>query len=164
MIFYQVIFYSKSLLFAVLLKIFRNSMSETKKLAIIVHSGTIDQLLCAFILGSTAVSMDWEAHLYFTFWGLTMLKKGEMEKAGLPTTYKHLEKQFQKKLEAMNYPTPYEMLKRMKASGKLTLYACTPSMEMFDIKKEDLIPEVDSLAGAATFLDVAAEADITLKI
>jgi peroxiredoxin family protein len=56
------------------------------------------------------------------------------------------------------------MLKRMKASGKLTLYACTPTMKMFGITKEDLIPEVDSLAGAATFLDVAADADITLKI
>ena len=139
-------------------------MSESKKLAIIVHSGTIDQLLCAFILGSTAVSLDWEAHMYFTFWGLTKLKKGVMDKAGLPATYKHMEEDLHEKLKAMNYPTPYEMLKRMKASGRLTLYACTPSMEMFDIKKEDLIPEVDHLAGAATFLDVAAEADITLKI
>jgi predicted peroxiredoxin len=34
----------------------------------------------------------------------------------------------------------------------------------FDIKRADLIPEGDSLAAAATFLDVAAEADITLKI
>jgi peroxiredoxin family protein len=51
----------------------------------------------------------------------------------------------------------------MKASGKVTLYACTPTMEMFDIKREDLIPEVDSLAGAATFLDIASDADITLK-
>ena len=139
-------------------------MSEKKKIAIIVHSGTIDQLFSAFILGSTAVAMDWEAHLYFTFWGLTMLKKGEMDKAGLPATYKHMEEHLKKKLSEMNYPTPYEMLKRMKASGKLTLYACTPSMEMLGITKEDLIPEVDSLAGAATFLDVAADADITLKI
>jgi len=139
-------------------------MSEKKKIAIIVHSGTIDQLFSAFILGSTAVAMDWEAHLYFTFWGLMMLKKGEMDKAGLPATYKHMEEHLKKKLVEMNYPTPYEMLKRMKASGKLTLYACTPSMEMLGITKEDLIPEVDSLAGAATFLDVAADADITLKI
>jgi len=139
-------------------------MSEKKKIAIIVHSGTIDQLFSAFILGSTAVAMDWEAHLYFTFWGLTMLKKGEMDKAGLPATYKHMEEHLKKKLSEMNYPTPYEMLKRMKASGKLTLYACTPSMEMLGITKEDLIPEVDALAGAATFLDVAADADITLKI
>ena len=139
-------------------------MSEPKKLAIIVHSGTIDQLLCAFILGSTATTMDWDVHLYFTFWGLTMLKKGAMEKAGLPATYKHLEEELSTKLKEMNYPTPYEMLKRMKTSGKMKLYACTPTMEMFGITKEDLIPEVDSLAGAATFLDIAADADITLKI
>jgi len=136
----------------------------SKKIAIIVHSGTFDQLLCAFILGSTAVSMDWEAHMYFTFWGLLMLKKGEMDKAGLSATYKHMEEQMKTRMKEMNYPTPYEMLKRMKASGKMKLYACTPTMEMFNISKEDLIPEVDTLAGAATFLDVAAEADITLKI
>ena len=75
-----------------------------------------------------------------------------------------MQEHLQAKLKAMNYPTPYQMLQRMKQSGKLTLYACTPTMDMFDIKREDLIPEVDSLAGAATFLDIAAEADITLKI
>jgi peroxiredoxin family protein len=136
----------------------------SKKIAIIVHSGTIDQLLCAFILGSTAVSMDWEVHLYFTFWGLMMLKKGAMDKAGLSATYKHMEEQMKTKMKEMNYPTPYDMLKRMKDSGKLTLYACTPTMQMFGITREDLISEVDTLAGAATFLDVAADADITLKI
>jgi len=136
----------------------------SKKIAIIVHSGTIDQLLCAFILGSTAVSMDWEVHLYFTFWGLMMLKKGEMDKAGLSATYKHMEEQMKTKMKEMNYPKPYDMLKRMKDSGKLKLYACTPTMQMFGITREDLIPEVDTLAGAATFLDVAAEADIALKI
>lgn len=135
-----------------------------KKIALIVHSGTIDQLLCAFILGSTAATLDWEVHMYFTFWGLSMLKKGAMEKAELPATYKHLEADLMGKLREMNYPTPYQMLQRMKDSGKLTLYACTPTMEMFNIKREDLIPEVDKLAGAATFLDVAADADITLKI
>jgi len=139
-------------------------LAETKKLALIVHSGTLDKLLSAFILGSTAVAMDFEVHLYFTFWGLMMLKKGEMERAGLPATYKHMETQLREKLKEMRYPTPYEMLKRMKASGKLKLYACTPTMEMFGITKDDLIPEVDTLAGAATFLDVAANADITLII
>ncbi len=135
-----------------------------KKIAMIVHSGTLDQLLCAFILGSTATTLDWEVHMYFTFWGLTMLKKGALEQAGLPATYKHLEKDLAKKLEEMKYPTPYQLLQRMKDSGKLTLYACTPTMEMFNIKREDLIPEVDQLAGAATFLDVAADADVTIKI
>jgi peroxiredoxin family protein len=117
---------------------------KKKKLALIVQSGTIDKLYCAFILASTAVAMNWEAHLYFTFWGLSSLVK--------------------KNLERMKYPTPYEMLKRLKQSGLFKIYACTPTMEMFGIKKEDLIPEVDSMVGAATFLNIAADSDVNLFI
>jgi peroxiredoxin family protein len=139
-------------------------MPEKKKLAMIVQSGTLDKLYCVFILGSTATSMGWEAHLYFTFWGLQAIVKGAMEKAGLPTDYKQMEKSMRERLMEMKYPSPYDMLKRMKSSGLLKIYACTPTMEMFGIKKEDLIPEVDELAGAATFLNVAANADVTLFI
>jgi peroxiredoxin family protein len=137
---------------------------ERKKLAIVVQGGTLDKLYCAFIMGSTAVAMDMEAHLYFTFWGLNMLVKGAMEKAGLPATYQHLEDQMRESLQKMKYPSPYEMLKRMKQSGLLTIYACSPSMKMFGVKRESLIPEVDEIAGAAAFLEVAAQADITLFI
>jgi peroxiredoxin family protein len=140
------------------------SMSEKKKLALIVHSGTLDKLYCAFILGSTATTMGWEAHLYFTFWGLQALVKGAMEKAGLPSDYRHMEKQMRERLKQMKYPTPYDLLKRMKDSGLLTIYACTPTMEMFGIKREDLIPEVDKMAGATTFLSIAATADVTLLV
>ena len=139
-------------------------MPEKKKLALIIHSGTIDKLLCAFTLGSTAAAMDMEIHLYFTFWGLNMLKKGAMEKAGLPATYKQYEEMLKTKLKEMKYPTPYEMLKRMKASGNVKIYACSPTMEMFGVTKETLIPEVDRIAGAAAFLDIASDADITLLI
>ena len=139
-------------------------MPEKKKLALIVHSGTIDKLLCAFTLGSTAAAMDMEVHLYFTFWGLNMLKKGAMEQAGLPETYKQYEKILKTKLKEMNYPTAYDMLKRMKATGNVKIYACSPTMEMFGVTKDILIPEVDKIAGAAAFLDIAADADISLLI
>jgi peroxiredoxin family protein len=139
-------------------------MPEKKKLVIIVHSGTIDKLLCAFTLGSTAAAMDIETHLYFTFWGLNMLKKGAMDQAELPSTYKQYEPMLKTKLKEMNYPTPYEMLKRMKASGNVKVYACSPTMEMFGITKDTLIPEVDQIAGAAVFLDIAADSDISLLI
>jgi len=139
-------------------------MPERKKLAIIVHSGTLDKILCAFILGTTATAMDMEAHLYFTFWGLNMLVKGALDKAGLPATYKHLEEQLKKKLGEMKYPTAYDMLKRMKATGLLKIYACSPSMEMFGVKREDLIPEVDQIAGAAAFLDLASTAETTILV
>ena len=139
-------------------------MPEKKKLAIIVHSGTLDRIYCAFILGSTATAMDMETHLYFTFWGLNMLVKGGLEKAGLPATYKHMEEQLKKKLGEMKYPTPYDLLKRMKASGLLKIYACSPTMKMFGVKKENLIPEVNEIAGAAAFLDLASDANITLLV
>ena len=137
---------------------------KRKKLAMIIHSGTLDKLYCAFILGSTAASMDMEVHLYFTFWGLNALVKGGLEKAGLPSDYKQMEGPMKEALKRMKYPTPYEMLKRLKASGLMKIYACSPTMEMFGIKKEDLIPEIDEIAGAATFLEVASKADITLFI
>jgi peroxiredoxin family protein len=140
------------------------NMSERKRLAIIVHSGTLDRLYSALILGSTAAAMDIEVHLYFTFWGLNLLVKGALEKAGLPATYKHLEKQLKRKLKEMKYPTPYELLKRMKTSGLVKIYACSPTMEMFEVKKEDLISEVDEIAGAATFLNFASTAETTLFI
>ena len=139
-------------------------MAKPKKLALIVHSGTLDKLLCAFTLGSTAAAMDIETHIYFTFWGLNMLKKGAMEKAGLPATYKQYEEMFQTKLKEMNYPTPYDMLKRMKASGNVKIYACSPTMQMFGVNKDTLIPEVDQIAGATAFLDIAADADISLLV
>ena len=108
--------------------------------------------------------MDWEAHLYFTFWGLRILQKGEMDKVGVDSTYKNLEDNLRKRLEEMKYPTPSQMLKQMKASGRLFIYACTPSMDMLNFKKEDLIPEVDKLVGAAQFLEIAADTDVTLFI
>jgi peroxiredoxin family protein len=140
------------------------TMSEKKKLAIIVQSGTLDRLYSALILGSTATAMDIEVHMYFTFWGLNTLVKGALEKVGLPATYKHMEEQLKKKLQEMKYPTPYELLKRMKASGLVKIYACSPTMEMFGVKKEDLIPEVDEIAGAAAFLNLASTAQTTLFI
>lgn len=137
---------------------------EKKRLAIIAHGGTIDRLYPVFILASAAAAMDMETHVYFTFWGLQMLVKGALEKARLPSDYKHFEKQIGEKLGEMKYPTPYEMLKRLKATGMLKIYACSPTMEMLGIKKDDLIPEVDNIAGAATFLDLASKADTTLFI
>ena len=82
-------------------------MSKTRKLALVVQSGTIDKLYCAFILSSTSVAMGWETHLYFTFWGLQRLVKGALEKAALPGDYKHLEETMRKNLERMKYPSPY---------------------------------------------------------
>ena len=54
-----------------------------KKAAIIVHSGDMDKLYSALIIGNGALAMGMEASLFFTFWGLQRLKKGGLEKGPL---------------------------------------------------------------------------------
>jgi len=53
------------------------------KATIIVHSGDLDKIYSALIVANGALSMGMEVSLYFTFWGLSRLKKGELEKGPL---------------------------------------------------------------------------------
>ncbi|MEO2185588.1 MAG: DsrE/DsrF/DrsH-like family protein, partial [bacterium] len=50
-------------------------MSEQKKMALIASQGTLDWAYPPFILASTAAAMDMEVQIFFTFYGLTLLKK-----------------------------------------------------------------------------------------
>ena len=54
-----------------------------KKTVIVLHSGDMDKVHSALIIGNGALSMDMEASIYFTFWGLMRLKKGKLEKGRL---------------------------------------------------------------------------------
>jgi peroxiredoxin family protein len=53
------------------------------KATIIVHSGDMDKIYSALIVGNGALSMGMEASLYFTFWGLQRLKKNGLDKGKL---------------------------------------------------------------------------------
>ena len=53
------------------------------KITIIVHSGDMDKLYSALIVADGALAMGMEASLFFTFWGLMRLKKGELDKGPL---------------------------------------------------------------------------------
>jgi peroxiredoxin family protein len=55
------------------------------------------------------------------------------------------------------------MIKMAKDLG-VKFHACTPTMQLSGVTKEDLIPEVDGMMGAATFLELAKDATTTLFI
>jgi peroxiredoxin family protein len=139
-------------------------MEKKRKMAIIVHSGTMDKLQPALTLASTAPAMDVEAHLFFTFWGLDALKKGGLEKAKLPGLMRLGTGMMKNRMDKANVPTLQKLLQMAKESGTVKLYACSTTMELMKIKKEELIPEVDDILGAASFFDLALDADITLFI
>lgn len=54
-----------------------------EKATLIVHSGDMDKVYSALIIGNGALSMGMEVSMYFTFWGLQRLKKGSLEKGPL---------------------------------------------------------------------------------
>ena len=139
-------------------------MSETKKMAIIVHSGTLDKLYPVFMLASSAGAIDLETHLFFTFWGLDAVKKGGLENVKLPGVMRLGTGMMKNKIKGIGVPSLRELLKMTRSMGVTKIYACSTTMEMMDVKKEELIPEVDDIVGATVFLDIALDADIQLFI
>ena len=139
-------------------------MSESKKMTIIAHSGTMDKLYPVFMLASAGGAMDVETHIFFTFWGLEALKKGGLEDAKLPGVMRLGTGMMKGRIKDANVPTLTELLKMCKQLGNLKIYACSTTMKMMKVEEEDLIPEVDAIVGAAAFLDIALDADIHLFI
>jgi peroxiredoxin family protein len=137
---------------------------KPKKMAIIVHSGSLDKLYPVFMLSSTGGAMDVETHLFFTFWGLMALKKGGLEKAGLPGLMTIGTGMMKGKIRDAKVPTLTELLKMCKQMGNVKIYACSTTMEIMGVKREELIPEVDEVVGAATFLSIALDSDVQLFI
>ena len=139
-------------------------MSETKKMAIIVHSGTLDKLYPVFMLASSAGAIDLETHLFFTFWGLEALKKNGLENAKLPGVIRLGPGMMKGKIKEIGVPSLPQLLEMTRSMGVTKIYACSTTMEIMGVKNEELIPEVDDIVGATAFLDIALDADIQLFI
>lgn len=139
-------------------------MSETKKMSIIVHSGSLDKLYPVLMLSSAGGSMDMEVHMFFTFWGLNALKKGGLDNAKLPGVMSLGTGMMKGKIKNVGVPTLPELLEMSHDTENVKIYACSTTMRMMDVKEEELIPEVDDIVGAPFFLELAAETDIQLFI
>jgi peroxiredoxin family protein len=133
------------------------------KISIIVSSEKIDKLLEAGILASTSSTMNWKAELFFTFWGLLALKKG-FEAKKVSSDHSEYEGMLQKSMESGSMPKWRDLLMKAKESGNVKIFACSTTLGMFGIDKENLEEFVDDVVGAATFLSKAKESDINLFI
>lgn len=139
-------------------------MAEKRKISIIVHSDSMDKLYPVFMISSAGASMDVEVHLFFTFWGLNMLKKGGFESAKLPAPMNEGTDMMKNKMKEIGVPSLVELLQMCRETGNVKIYACSTTMEVMDVKKDDLIPEVDDILGATAFLDIAMDSDVQLFI
>jgi peroxiredoxin family protein len=136
------------------------------KITIIVHSGDMDKVYSALILGNGALAMGMEASLFFTFWGLQRLKKGGLEKGPLSKmNMLGLGKwMVKRKMKQAGVASLERLLEDFKELGGKIL-ACDMTMEIMGIKKEDLREElIADYCAVGTYLTEARGSKITLFI
>jgi peroxiredoxin family protein len=139
---------------------------QQDKATIIVHSGDMDKLYSALIVGNGALAMGMEVSLFFTFWGLQRLKKGGLEKGTLSKMHMlGLGKLMVKmKMKKQNVASLERMMQDFKELGG-KIMACDMTMDIMGIKPEDLRQDlIGDYCGVGTYLDEARDSKITLFI
>lgn len=159
-------------------------MSE-KKLAIIATKGTLDWGYPPFILASTASALGYSTEVFFTFYGLQLLKKkldlkvSPLGNPGMPMPL-GMDKWFPiigTALPGMEGMMTMMMKNKMKAKGvasleelrelcqeaEVRMVACQMTVDLFDMNPSDFVDGIE-FGGAATFFEFAGESDICLFI
>lgn len=156
-----------------------------KGVTVIVFSGELDKALAAFNIAIGAASSGMKVSMFFTFWGLNIIKKndGPIKSKGVMRRMlnrmnrggprrAHLSKfhmlglgtwMMKKLMKDVNFPQ-LEQLITMAKELDVKFIACTTSMGMMGLGKEAFIPEVETYAGVATYLADASEGHVNLFI
>ncbi|WP_226000084.1 DsrE/DsrF/DrsH-like family protein [Paenibacillus sp. BJ-4] len=161
-----------------------NQEHAQQKTTIVLFSGELDKAIAAFIIANGAAAYDQEVTIFFTFWGLNMLrkdelvqtKKGLLEKAfgwmmprgpqklalskmnfaGLgPWMVKHV----MKRHNALSLPQLIELAREQ----GIKLIACTMTMDLLGLQQEELIDGLE-YAGVAAYLGEASQGKVNLFI
>jgi len=159
--------------------------AEKEKLTIVVFSGELDKALAAFIIATTGASMGMDVTMFFTFWGLNILKKNEARMGGKGFKQKMfslLNKGGTKRLKLSHfhmfglgtwmmklvmkdshYPSIDEFITMAKEMG-IKMIPCSTTCGMFGLTEGSFRSGVEGIAGAAYFLGEARKAKLTLFI
>ncbi len=159
-------------------------MSEQKKTTIVLFSGDYDKAMAAYIIANGAAAYDHEVTIFHTFWGLNALRKDQQ----VDVNKGFLEKMFGKMmprgadkmgLSKMNYGgmgkkmiknvikkhnvTELPQLIELAQEQEVKLVACTMTMDLLGLQKDELLEEID-YAGVAAYLGDAEDGNVNLFI
>jgi NADPH-dependent 2,4-dienoyl-CoA reductase/sulfur reductase-like enzyme/peroxiredoxin family protein/TusA-related sulfurtransferase/rhodanese-related sulfurtransferase len=160
------------------------SLQNNNRKTFVIFSNDFDKIMASFIIANGALSMGCDVTMFFTFWGLNLLRKNKpikvkktfmermfsimmprgpektrlskMDMFGLGTAMMRME---MKKKNVFSLP---ELIGHAKKSG-VRLVACTMSMDIMGIKKEELIDGIE-LGGVAYYLNKADNAGYNVFI
>ena len=159
---------------------------KSKSMSIIITKGTLDWAYPPFILATTAASMGLDVSMFFTFYGLGLLKKSldlkittlgnpamEMPMMGMHIQMPNLigalpgmdamASTMMKSLIKKKGVASIEELREAAVEAKVRMIACQMTLDLFEYGTADLIDGIE-VAGAATYIEVAAKSDINLYI
>jgi peroxiredoxin family protein len=159
--------------------------AEKEKMTIVVFSGELDKAIAAFIIATTGATMGMDVTMFFTFWGLNILKKNEggMKSKGFKQKmFSILNRGGSKRLKLSrfnmfglgtwmmklvmkdsHYPSIDEFITMAKDMG-IKLIPCSTTCGMFGLAENSFRGGVESIAGAAFFVNEARQSKVTLFI
>ena len=154
----------------------------TKKMAIIATKGTLDMAYPPFILASTAAALGYDVQIFFTFYGLQLLRKDLSDVKISPLANPAMPMPVPmpvmvQMLPGMETMATMMMKQKLKKHGVATLeelrdlcleadvkfIACQMTVDLFEFDKSDFIDGIE-YGGAATFMKFAGETDVCLFI
>ena len=153
-----------------------------KRMAIIATKGTLDMAYPPFILASTAAALDYEVQIFFTFYGLTLLRKDlsgvkisplanpampmpvpmPVLVSALPGMESMATMMMKQKIKSKGVAS-IEELRSACIEGGVKFIGCEMTVDLFDFKREDFIDGIE-YGGASTFFEFAGNTDICLFI
>jgi peroxiredoxin family protein len=173
----------------------KRKAETTPSMTIIATKGTLDWAYPPFILSSTAAALGWNVSIFFTFYGLTLLKKDisdlhvsplgnpamPMKMPFGPDWFQGITWNIPSAVQAVpGFEAMATTLMRQTIKNKgvadiselrglcieagVNLIGCQMTVDLFGFKHEDFLPEVKEYVGAATFLPMARDADVSLFI
>jgi peroxiredoxin family protein len=153
-----------------------------EKASIVVMSGDMDKVMGAFIIATGAAAFDMQVSMFFTFWGLKAIQKGGLTGKGVmgrmlglmnrggidrlgPSKFNFggMGRWMFKKMMKQHKVTPLPELLRQAQELGVKLTACEMTMNVMEIRKEDLIDGIQ-IGGVASFIADASESKFTLFI
>ncbi|MCL6442134.1 MAG: DsrE/DsrF/DrsH-like family protein [Alicyclobacillus sp.] len=128
----------------------------TKRVAIIASNGGLETAYKVLNIATAAAATDAEVAIFFTFDALSIIHKDAANLLTMGAGKEHYVEGFKK----ANVPSISELLDIAKESG-VKLIACQMTMDVVGLTKEHFIDGIE-VGGAATFLDFAYDADVTV--
>jgi peroxiredoxin family protein len=118
-------------------------MAADPRLCVLFHAGDYDRIYHGLSLAGTAAARGREVHLFFTYWALKRLVKGQTDKT---------DSAFINQAVAEGHMKPLtKLIDQVKKLGEVHIYACSGSMALMNVAREELIEQVDQSMGLAGF-------------